>query len=250
MIKFDNVYKTLGGKEVLQGMDFQIEDGEIFVIVGPSGTGKSVTLRHIIGLHKPDSGSVTVNGIDVPSLYGEELEKYRAGLGVLFQSGALLNWMNVRENVALPLREKQRMKQSEIYERVSAVLEVLELGEAEEKMPDDLSGGMIKRAGLARAIITNPGIVLYDEPTSGLDPVMSRKIDSLIVSLRDKYHITSIVVTHDLCSAFGIADRIAMIYDGKIVECGTPEKFEASSNEHVREFIAAQYNIRERRKGI
>ncbi len=244
MIEFDGVYKQLAGHVVLNGLSFKVEKGETFVIVGPSGTGKSVTLNHIIGLLKADGGRVSVNGTDVSGLDTAGMERLRLKMGMLFQDGALLNWMNVHDNVALPLKEKTSMSKAEIDKKVFEVLDFLELHESVWKMPNEISGGMRKRAGLARAIICNPEIMLFDEPTAGLDPVMSRKIDAMIVSLRSKYNMTSVVVTHDLCSAFGIADKVAMLYEGVIVECGTPERFSKSENKLVREFIAAQSTIR------
>lgn len=240
MIQFRDVHKYLFGQHVLKGINMHVNKGETFVILGPTGTGKSVTLRHIVGLHQPDSGQVFVDNMDVGRLRGRKLEKLRERFGVLFQSGALLNWMNLKENVALPLRETKRMKEDQIEKKVSEVLSILGLREHWFKMPSEVSGGMKKRAGLARAIVTDPEIILYDEPTSGLDPIMSRKIDELIVSLKKQFHITSVVVTHDLISAFRIADRIALLNDGKVEVCCTVEEFKKSDNEYVMEFIAAQ----------
>lgn len=242
MIDFKDIYKTLGKRPVLQGLSFHVKRGETFIIVGPSGTGKSVTLSHIIGLMAPDSGTVTVDGTDVGSLSRKGLEALRMKLGMLFQGGALLNWMNIYDNVALPLRERTDMTEEQIYDRVMVMLDFLELKNAVAKMPAEISGGMVKRAGLARAIVCDPKIMLYDEPTSGLDPVMSRKIDRLIDSLKKKYHMTSVVVTHDLVSALNIGDRIAMISEGRIIANDTPEAFLNSSHPLVREFINAQFN--------
>ena len=220
-----------------------MNDGETFVIVGPSGAGKSVTLSHITGLMTPDSGKVVVDGHDVASLKGRALEKLRSNLGMLFQSGALINWMTVEENIALPLVEKTKMKRAEIRREVNKMLELLELEGTNSQMPSSLSGGMRKRVGLARALIMKPRILLYDEPTSGLDPVMSRRIDRLILSLVGDSEKTSLVVTHDMQSALSIGDRIAMLYDGKIVECAPPDEFRKSTNPHVREFMEASGNI-------
>ncbi len=240
MIKFEKVHKYLGGHHILKGVDLHIKKGETFVLVGPSGTGKSVMLRHIIGLHFADEGAVIVNGKDLKKASNRELEKIRFNCGMLFQSGALLNWMSVAGNIALPLIENTNLSKSEIQEKVDAVLPLVELEHAGHKNPSDISGGMKKRAGLARAIITEPEIVLYDEPTSGLDPVMSRKVDKLILNLNKKLNVTSLVVTHDLQSAFSIADRIAMIYKGEIIICDTVENFKKCNHEVVREFIEAQ----------
>ncbi len=239
MIKFENVYKNLAGKRVLDGVSFYVQDGETFVIVGPSGAGKSVTLSHITGLMHADSGNVIVDEKDVAALKNFHLEKYRSGLGMLFQSGALIDWMSVEENIALPLVEKTKMKRRDILAEVNKILGILELEGTNDVKPSSLSGGMKKRVGLGRALIMKPHIVLYDEPTSGLDPVMSRKIDELILSLKQTLEMTALVVTHDMGSAFRIADRMAMLYDGHIVECGTPEEFKNSKNIHVQEFIEA-----------
>ncbi len=239
MIKFENVYKNLSGKRVLDGVSFNVQDGETFVIVGPSGAGKSVTLSHITGLMHADSGRVIVDNKDVASLKNLRLEKFRAGLGMLFQSGALINSMSVEENIALPLVEKTKMKSRDILSEVEEILEILELEGTNDVMPSALSGGMKKRVALGRALIMKPHIVLYDEPTSGLDPVMARKIDDLILSLRENFEMTALVVSHNMGSAFRIADRMAMLYDGKIIECGTPEEFKNSDNIHVRQFIEA-----------
>jgi phospholipid/cholesterol/gamma-HCH transport system ATP-binding protein len=240
MITFDNVGKYLAGYQVLKGVSFTVKKGETFVVVGPTGTGKSVLLRHIVGFHRPDSGSLTVAGHDMTNISGSKLEALRSKVGMLFQSGALLNWMNVRDNVALPLREKRKFPEDAILDKVNNALKILGLENAGDKMPAEISGGMKKRAGIARAIVIDPEIALYDEPTSGLDPIMSRKIDAIILDLKHRLNITSIVVTHDLVSAFAVADRIALLANGKVVECSTPEEFKNSQNKYSREFIAAQ----------
>lgn len=242
MIQFQNVSKQLGGKQVLSGMNFSVQAGETVCIVGPSGTGKSVTLNHIIGLYIADSGSVMVEGEDIGTLSADRLKHLRKKMGMLFQSGALLNWMNVYDNVALPLRECTNMTEQSIRDKVMNVLNLLELDNAIEKMPSQISGGMMKRVGLARALMNDPKIMLYDEPTSGLDPVMSRKIDHLIMSMKDHFHMTSIVVTHDMTSALGISDKVAMLSGGKIVEYCTPDRFRKSTNSLVQEFIDSQYS--------
>ena len=243
MIELVNVYKRLGGRSILNGLSVSIERGQTLAIVGPSGTGKSVTLNHIIGLMSPDRGSINVMGRDVAKLSYREMQKYRSKVGMLFQSGALLGCITVYDNVALPLRECFHLPEEKIRQKVGEILEFLNLTDSAGKFPNEISGGMQKRAGLARAVVCDPEIMLYDEPTSGLDPVMSRKIDELIVSLQKHFSMTSVVVTHDLCSAFGIADRIAMLFGGRVVEYGTPAQFKASRNELVREFIRAQFSI-------
>ena len=241
MIAFRNVSKTLGGKKVLNGIDFEIARGETFVIVGASGAGKSVSLKHMIRLMTPDEGQVVVGDNVISEAEGRDLERARGRFGMLFQSSALMQWMDVGANVALPLREHTKKSPEEIEQLVDEKLEMVGLTGAKDKMPSDISGGMRKRVGLARAIITEPEIVLYDEPTSGLDPVTARKIDRLINSLREKLGVTSVVVTHDLHSALAIASRIAIISDGKMVEIATPKDFVNSRNEVVRDFLEAQY---------
>lgn len=242
IIKLENVCKSLGGRQILNGLSFSLEEGETLAIVGPSGTGKSVTLNHIIGLMAPDRGKVEVFGQAVNHLSGKELNSLRSKIGMLFQSGALLGWMNLYDNTALPLRQVFHLPEDVIRKKITDVFELLKLSDSAEKFPDEISGGMKKRAGLARAVVCDPLVMLYDEPTSGLDPVMSRKIDELVISLRDSLHISSIMVTHDLCSAFKAADRIAMLSEGKVIEIAAPEEFRKSENPLVREFIKAQFD--------
>lgn len=241
MIRFENVIKVLGGKPVLDGVSYDIVRGETFVIVGPSGAGKSVSLKHMVRLLTPDEGAVYVGDDCISAATGQDLEALRRRFGYLFQGGALLAWLSVAENVALPLREKTAMDEDEIGQRVRETLAMVELENDAEKFPAEISGGMRKRAGLARAIVTKPEIILYDEPTSGLDPVTSRTIDGLIERLQKELHVTSVVVTHDLHSALAIGTRIAMLYGGKITEISTPEAFVGSSNEEVQGFLRSQY---------
>lgn len=241
MIRFDQVTKKLGNRNVLDGVSFEVAEGETFVIVGLSGAGKSVTLKHMIRLMIPDSGTVSIDGEAINDLNRRNLRAVREKFGVLFQSAALLQWMSVRDNVALPLREHTKLEDGEILGRVDEKLELLGLGDAGDKFPSDISGGMQKRAGLARAIIMDPKIVLYDEPTSGLDPVTSRRIDDLIVDMRKKLGITSVVVTHDLHSALAIGSRIMMLHQGRIVENAAPADFIRSENETVQSFLESQY---------
>jgi phospholipid/cholesterol/gamma-HCH transport system ATP-binding protein len=244
MIVFDKVTKRLGGRLVLDEISFEVPKGETFVVVGLSGAGKSVTLKHMVHLLVPDSGEVRIGDDVISSARGKELERIRSRFGVLFQGAALLQWMTVFENVALPLREHTKMSEAEIEKTVREKLRLLNMEDAEEKYPADLSGGMQKRVGLARAIVLNPEIVLYDEPTSGLDPVTSRRIDRLIENLRRELGITSVVVTHDLQSALSIGSRIMMIDGGKIVENATPQEFIKSNNETVQRFLESQYITR------
>lgn len=230
---------------MLNGIDFNIERGETFCIVGASGAGKSVTLKHMVRLMTPDDGSILVGDDEVSSATGENLARIRNRFGYLFQSAALLAWLSVAENVALPLREKHSMKEEEILDRVHKTLAMVGLEDDGEKLPSEISGGMRKRAGLARAIVENPEIVLYDEPTSGLDPVTSRTIDRLIGKLREDLGVTSVVVTHDLHSALAIGTRIAMLHQGRVAELATPEAFMESSSEEVQRFLASQYITKE-----
>jgi phospholipid/cholesterol/gamma-HCH transport system ATP-binding protein len=245
VIRFENVTKVLSGKPVLNGIDFEIDRGETFCIVGASGAGKSVTLKHMVRLMTPDDGSIWIGGDEVSSAMGDGLARIRNRFGYLFQSAALLAWLSVFENVALPLREKQRVAEDEIRDRVQRTLAMVGLENDGQKLPSEISGGMRKRAGLARAIIENPEIVLYDEPTSGLDPVTSRTIDRLIGKLRQDLGVTSVVVTHDLHSALAIGTRIAMLHEGRVAELATPEAFMESSSEEVQRFLASQYITKE-----
>lgn len=245
MIRFQNVTKILSGKAILDDLSFDIERGEIFVIVGTSGAGKSVTLKHMVRLMTPDDGDVFVEDSEITNATGAELERIREKFGYLFQGGALLAWLTVTDNVALPLREKTDMPEDEIVKRVRERLKLVGLENDGDKKPSEISGGMQKRAGLARAMIRDPQIILYDEPTSGLDPVTSRTIDALIADMSERLGITSVVVTHDLHSALAIGTRIAMLRHGKIVEMSTPEGFINSTNPDVQAFLESQYITKE-----
>lgn len=241
MIRLENLCKELGGRNVLDGVNLHVRKGESLVIVGSSGTGKSVTLRHIIGLMQPDDGNVLVNGVDISTASRPERHRVLSRLGVLFQSGALINWMTVFDNVALPLYEHTTLSDKEIRDKVRDKLQLVNLEGADDKKPGEISGGMKKRVGLARAIVTDPDLLLYDEPTSGLDPVMSRMIDDLIVSLQERLGATSVIVTHDLHSAFTVGDRIAMLHEGKVAEISAPQDFVHSNHAFVQQFIHAQF---------
>lgn len=241
MIRFSQVSKKLGGRMVLDGIDCMIQKGETFVIVGASGAGKSVSLKHMVRLLTPDRGEVWVGESCVSTARGHELDRIRDRFGFLFQGAALMQWLNVGDNVGLPLRMKTDMSDDEIDAKVHEKLALVNLEEAFNKHPNELSGGMRKRVGLARAIITDPEIILYDEPTSGLDPVTSRTIDRLINRLREDLGVTSVVVTHDLHSALAIGSRIAMLHEGKMVEISPPEVFVKSENKFVQGFLEAQY---------
>lgn len=237
VIRLEGVVKRLGERNVLDGLDLAVPRGETFVIIGRSGTGKSVTLKHMIGLMAPDAGTVTVDGKSVAGAPPEAWDALRTKFGVLFQNGALLNSLTVGENVALPLREHTPLPDAEIRRIVREKLALVDLAGAEDVMPDALSGGMRKRVGLARAIVREPRIILYDEPTSGLDPVMSNIINQLIIGMKRQLKVTSVVVTHDMGSAYLIADRIAMIEGGRIVQEGTPKDVLQTKNPVVRQFI-------------
>lgn len=236
-IQVDDLYKAFGSNQVLNGAELGIEKGESMVIIGGSGSGKSVLIKHIIGLLRPDRGRVLVDGLVVDELKGKELDALRGRMGMLFQYAALFDSMSVQDNVAFALRHHTRMGEEEIRTRVSEVLEMVGLEGADEKMPAELSGGMKKRAGLARAIVLGPEIILYDEPTTGLDPILADQINSLIVDLRERMSVTSVAITHDMVSAYKIADRIAMLYRGKIEEVGTPQQIQDSDNPVVQQFI-------------
>ena len=240
MIRFENVTKRFGSKVVLDDVSYEIAKGETFVIVGSSGAGKSVSLRHMIRLLTPDAGRIWVGDDCVNEAGGRSLERILGRFGVLFQSGALLQWLNVEDNVCLPLRQKSKLPDAEVRKRAAEKLALVGLEGAGDKMPDNISGGMRKRVGLARAIVTEPEIILYDEPTSGLDPVISRQIDLLIDDLRRRLGVTSVVVTHDLYSALYIGTRVAMLHEGKFAVCAKPEEFVASKHPVVRDFLQAQ----------
>ena len=236
-IQFEGISKRLGRKEVLRGLDLDVARGESLVIIGRSGTGKSVLLKHVVGLMRPDRGTVRVNGIDVASLEEKELLSLREQMGMLFQGGALFDSMTVGENVGLALREHTPLPEKQIEIVVGEKLALVGLSGSEGSRPSSLSGGMKKRAALARALALNPKIMLYDEPTTGLDPITSDVINRLIRRLQDRLKITSIAVTHDMRSAYHIADRIAMLHEGRIHAMGTPNEIQATRDPIVRQFI-------------
>ena len=251
MIKLENITVAFGNKTVLNDISLQISKGEIMVIIGPSGSGKSTLLRLIIGLLKPTSGKVWVFDRDVTAMGEDELNVLRQHMGMVFQYSALFDSMTVGENVAFGLRQHTTLAENEILSIVRRKLRMVGLWGQENTMPSELSGGMKKRVSLARAIALNPDIVLYDEPTAGLDPVKSSAIDRLIRSTRRIIGATSVVVTHDMNSAFSVADRIAMIYEGRIIEMGTVDEFKQSPNPKVQQFIhgwKAPGNLAKRRQ--
>ena len=237
MISLQHLYKAFDGRQVLHDMSIDIERGETVVIVGGSGTGKSVTLKHIIGLLKPDRGHVVVDGHDITTMGEVELNKFRRRFGMAFQEGALFDSMSVFENIAFPLRRHTKMKEAEIRARVEECLEDVHLHGVEKKRPSELSGGMRRRVGFARAISLRPEILLFDEPTTGLDPVISDVVAELICEMDMKFSTTTVTITHDMKVAFKIADRVAMLHKGSIIESGTPEQFQRSTNPIVQQFI-------------
>jgi len=238
MIKLVDLHKSFGKQKVLDGLDLDIEDGKTTVIIGRSGGGKSVLLKHMIGLLRPDRGQILIDGTDITKLNDRALNEIRKKFGMLFQEAALFDSMTVGENVAFPLREHTTMKEKEIRETVADRLRSVGLTGVEEKMPSELSGGMRKRVGLARAIALRPQIVLFDEPTTGLDPVMTEAINRLIIDTQKNLNLTCVVISHDVRSIFEIGHRIAMLYEGKIIENGTPEELRASRNPVTLQFLA------------
>jgi len=237
MIAIRNLKKRLGGKQVLDGVDLEVRSGECVVVIGPSGTGKSVLLKHILGLMMPDQGSIEVNGEEIVGRKERELNQIRKKFGMVFQGAALFDSMTVGENVALALREHTDLDEQAIERRVVERLEWVGLKQVEQMKPASLSGGMRKRVGLARAVAMDPEFILYDEPTTGLDPIMSDAIDRLMRDLQRRMNVTSIVVTHDLGSAFKVGDRIAMLLGGKIIFNGTPDEVRQTRHPVVRQFI-------------
>lgn len=237
MIEIKDLYKSFGGKEVLKGVNLTIKDGETLVIIGRSGCGKSVLLKHITALIEPDAGQVLIDGQDMFSLSSREQDQVRLRIGTLFQGAALFDSLNVLENVGYSLYEHTRMPGADIEAKVKEKLGMVGLAGIEEVMPADLSGGMKKRVGLARAICNDPKIVLYDEPTTGLDPINSDVINDLILCMQEKLKVTSIVVTHDMTSAYKVGNQIAMLYDGKIIGVGTPDEIRNTQDPVIRQFI-------------
>ncbi len=237
MIEIKGVHKHFGGNHVLRGIDLTIKDGETLVIIGRSGCGKSVLLKHITGLTDPDEGTVSVDGVDIATLEAKEHSQFRLKLGMLFQSSALFDSLSVRENVGFSLFEHTKMPFAEIDARVKEKLRLVGLKDIEDLMPSELSGGMKKRVGLARAICNDPKIILYDEPTTGLDPINSDVINDLILRMQEKLHVTSIVVTHDMTSAYKVGNRIAMLYNGKIIGVGTPDQIKNTTDPVIKQFI-------------
>ncbi len=236
-IRVVNLCKSFGGNQVLRGVDLEVRQGESMVVIGGSGSGKTVLIKCIIGLIQPDEGKIYVDGLEITSLEEKRMNEVRKKFGMLFQWGALFDSMNVWENVGFGLRHKRHLMEEEIKRIASEKLELVGLRNIETLMPSELSGGMKKRVSLARAIAMEPEILLYDEPTTGIDPIMADAINDLIIQMKEKLDVTSITITHDMKSAYKIGDRIAMLFQGKIIEVGSPEEIKDSSNPIVQQFV-------------
>lgn len=237
MIQIKGLHKSFGANHVLRGLDLEVQKGEALVVIGRSGCGKSVLLKQIMGIMEPDGGTILIDGVNIFSLSPAELNQFRLKLGMLFQGAALFDSLTVGENVGFSLYEHTRLSRAVITDKVREKLKLVGLTGIEDLMPSELSGGMKKRVGLARAICNDPKIILYDEPTTGLDPIMADGINELIVQMHAKLRVTSISVTHDLTSAYRIASRIAMLYQGKIIGIGTPDEIKNTQNPVIRQFI-------------
>lgn len=237
MIQVVDVYRSFGRQQVFKGLNLQVNKGEILAIVGRSGSGKTVMLKLLIGLLRPDRGQVLIEGTDITKLYARRLDRVRERFGMLFQGGALFDSMTVFDNVAFPLREKTKLSEAEIAAAVQQMLEKVGLADMGYKFSAELSGGMKKRAALARALITGPSIVLFDEPTTGLDPILVRAIHELILDTHHTFGYTAVVVSHEIPEVFDIATRVAMMHEGRIIEEGTPETILKSSNLLIQQFI-------------
>jgi len=243
MIKLIDLYKAFGPKKVLEGFSLEVDEGETMVLIGYSGTGKSVAIKHIVGLLEPDRGTVWVDGLEVPKLHRDDLYALRSKIGYVFQFAALFDSLSIGDNVAMGLRKEGRLSEKEIANRVAEALELVDLPGVESKFPAELSGGMRKRVGIARAIARQPKYLLYDEPTTGLDPVTSAIIDQLMIRMREKLGVTSIVVTHDMRSASTVGSRIAMLYEGKVRQVGTVNEIMHTHDPIVRQFIEGKPDL-------
>lgn len=237
MIAVRGLTKRIGAQEILRGVDLEVAPGETLVIIGRSGGGKSVLLKNLLGLMLPNEGEIHIDGQNIIGMSERQLAAIRRKVGILFQGGALFDSMTVEENIAFPLREAGLRDSKLIQQKIGEMLDVIELQGQEKKLPVNLSGGMKKRVGLARAIINRPSCILYDEPTSGLDPVVSDSINRLIRRLQERYHVTSVVVTHDMKSAYDVGDHIAYLHQGRIYFHGTPEEIQTSSDPIIQDFL-------------
>ncbi|HET7784521.1 MAG TPA: ABC transporter ATP-binding protein [Myxococcales bacterium] len=242
VIDVQNLYKSFSGFAVLKGINLRMMEGTTTVVLGGSGSGKTVLMKHIMGLFKPDRGQVIVDGQNVSTMSRQELAVFRERMGMVFQSSALFDSMTVGDNVAFPIREHNPgLSEAEIMEKVKEKLAVVDLHDVEQKYPAELSGGMRKRVGLARAIIRDPKIVLYDEPTTGLDPITTESVDEMIIHARERLRVTSVVISHDIGSAFHIGDRVAVINEGRIVAEGTPAELRQTQEPFTRQFLATWF---------
>ena len=237
MIQWVDVYKSFGQKKVLEGFTLDVVEGETMVIIGYSGSGKSVAIKHVVGLLVPDRGTVIVDGHDVPSLPRRDLYELRGSIGYVFQFAALFDSLTIGDNVAMGLRKQGELDEREIAERVGLALELVDLPNLEDHYPAELSGGMRKRVGIARAVAHRPKYILYDEPTTGLDPVTSANIDQLMIRMREKLGVTSVVITHDMRSAYSVGTRMAMLYQGRVRQVGTVDEVRHTDDPIVRQFI-------------
>ncbi len=240
MIRVEDLWKSFGARQVLKGISLDIPTGSTYVILGGSGSGKTVLMKHVIGLLKPDRGTVFVGDVEIPKLEGKELTEARRMFGMVFQQAALFDSMTVYENVAFPLKERKRgISQAELRKRVVEKLSVVDLSESVLPLyPAELSGGMKKRVALARALIHDPQVVLYDEPTTGLDPITTDYVDDMIVQAKQRLGVTSMVISHDIASSFKVADRLGVLYDGQLAAQGTPEEVRRSDHPHVKKFLS------------
>jgi phospholipid/cholesterol/gamma-HCH transport system ATP-binding protein len=244
VIKVSGLRKSFRGQPVLRDVDLEVPDGSITIIIGRSGEGKSVFLKHLLGLLHPDSGRIEVDGVDVTGLRGRAMDEIRKRYGVVFQGGALFDSMTCRENVAFPLREKLRISNAAIAKRTDAALDQVGLSGVGDKYPEEVSGGMRKRVAIARALATEPEIIFFDEPTTGLDPVLVNTIHHLILDLHRRFRFTALMVSHEIPEIFEIADRVGMLHEGRILEVGPPAMIQASQNEIVRQFIRGEPDAR------
>lgn len=243
MIKWVDVYKAFGAKEVLRGFSLDVVEGETVVIIGASGSGKSVAIKHVVGLLMPDRGTVFVDGKEVPTLPRRELYELRAKIGYVFQFAALFDSLTIGDNVAMGLRKRPDMTEREIAHRVEEALDLVDLPNVQNQYPAELSGGMRKRVGIARAVAMRPKYILYDEPTTGLDPVTSAVIDELMIRMREKLGVTSVVITHDMRSAYRVGSRIAMLYEGRVRQVGTVDEIKHTTDPIVRQFIEGRATL-------
>jgi phospholipid/cholesterol/gamma-HCH transport system ATP-binding protein len=237
MIEIINIRKSFGDQNVLKGLSMRIGKGELAAVIGGSGSGKSVFLKHLIGILRPDEGSILIEGVDITKARGRRLDAVRENFGVVFQEGALFDSLSVFDNIAFPLREKTKFREDEVEIKVINALEDVGLKGMEMKYPAEISGGMKRRVALARALITEPKIVLFDEPTTGLDPIISSSIHRLIMSTHKKYGFAGVIISHEIPEIFEVADKVGMLYNGILIEYGTPEEIQKSSNPFVKQFI-------------